>query len=100
MKLSTPTKVLIAGATLWLPIYMIAFFAFMFTGTFDSPGAFDVLWRVHMATSLLSVGLLAFYVVHLFKTPAAGGDNRVLWALTLFFFGPFAMPIYFFKYVW
>ena len=104
MKLSKPVKVLVGGATVWLPLYMMAFSAIVFAGMFTHSApdieAFDVLFRVHMATSILSVGLLAFYVVHLFQAKHLVGDQRVMWALVILFLGPLAMPFYFFKHVW
>lgn len=99
MKLSRPIKLLVGAATLWLPLYMIAFFAFAFSGGWRDKHSFDVLFRVHMVSSLLSVGLLVFYIVHLFKV-SLNTDRRIMWALTIFFLGPFAMPFYFFKHVW
>jgi hypothetical protein len=104
MKLSKPVKLLVGGATVWLPLYMIAFFVIVFTGVFmhSAPDvdSFDVLFRVHMATTLLSVGLLVFYIVHIFQTKLLASDQRIMWLLVILFLGPLAMPIYFFKYVW
>jgi hypothetical protein len=98
MKLSRPIKLLVGAATLWLPLYMIAFFVLIGTRSMTFVD-FDTLWNVHMATTLLSVGVLVFYVVHLFKVPLPT-DQKLMWALTLFFLGPLAMPFYFFKHVW
>jgi hypothetical protein len=104
MKLSRPIKLLVGAATLWIPLYMIAFMAFVFAQVFahSAPDfqAFDVLFTVHMATSLLSVGLLVLYIVHLFQTKAIPSDQRIMWLLVILFFGPLAMPVYFFKHVW
>ena len=100
MKLSRPIKLLVGAATLWLPLYMIAFFVIVFTGAFPTEDGFNMLFRVHMATSIASVGLLAFYVLHLFKAKHLVGDQRVMWALAIFFLGPFAMPVYFANHVW
>jgi hypothetical protein len=104
MKLSRPIKLLVGAATVWLPLYMIAFFMIVFAGMSSHSSldidSFDLLFRVHMATSILSVGLLVFYVVHLFKAKHLVGDQRLMWALTIFFLGPLAMPVYFFKHVW
>ena len=98
MKLSRPIKLLVGAATLWLPLYMIAFFAIVFSRSI-TPEGFDVLWRVHMATMLVSIGTLAFYVVHLFKVQLPT-DQKLMWALTIFFLGPLAMPFYFVKHLW
>jgi hypothetical protein len=103
MKLSRPIKLLVGAATLWLPLYMIAFFVIVFTGVFmhSAPDfdSFDVLFRVHMVTSLLSVALLVFYIVHIFQTKALPSDQRIMWLLVILFLGPLAMPVYFFKHV-
>ncbi|HUS33300.1 MAG TPA: hypothetical protein VMZ53_32580 [Kofleriaceae bacterium] len=104
MKLSRPIKLLVGAATLWLPLYMLAFIATIFAGvaTHSAPDvdAFEILFRVHMATMVLSMGLLAFYVVHLFKATHLASDQRIMWALVILFFGPFAMPVYFVNHVW
>jgi len=104
MKLSRPTKMLVGAATLWIPLYMMAFIAIVFTQVFtqSAPGieAFDVLFTVHMATTLLSVALLVIYIVHLFQTKSLPSDQRIMWLLVILFFGPLAMPVYFFKHMW
>ena len=104
MRLSRPIKLLVGAATVWLPLYMVAFFMIVFAGMSTHSAmdldSFDILFRVHMATSILSVGLLAFYVVHLFKAKHFVGDQRLMWALAIFFLGPLAMPFYFFNHVW
>ena len=100
MKLSRPIKLLVGAATLWLPLYMIAFFAMIMMRLPGGEAGFDLLFKVHMATSIASVALLAFYVVHLFKAKHFAGDQRVMWALAIFVLGPFAMPFYFVKNVW
>jgi hypothetical protein len=104
MKLSRPIKMLVGAATLWIPLYMIAFMAIVFSSVFSHSApdidSFDVLFRVHMATSLLSVALLVIYIVHLFQTKAIPSDQRIMWLLVILFFGPLAMPVYFFKHMW
>jgi hypothetical protein len=48
----------------------------------------------------IMIGLLVFYIVHLFKNPAIAGDRRALWAVVLFLGSIIAMPVYWFLYIW
>jgi hypothetical protein len=64
------------------------------------PASFLVLMLAHVGTMFVMIGLLIFYIVHVFKNPAITGDRRALWAVVLFLGGIVAMPVYWFLYVW
>ena len=97
MKLSKPVKLLVLALTLWPPLYTLAFIVMMVSFT---PAISDTLMVVHGATMLISVLLLVFYVVHLFKTDHVPADKKTLWAIALFLGSTIAMPIYWFVHVW
>ena len=106
MKLSKPSKILVLVATFAPPVYMIAFFASFFL-SFGKPGNaspifdnFGLFMAIHLCVMLLTFALLAFYIVFLFKTERVKPEQKVLWAVVLFFGGPIAMPIFWFVHVW
>jgi hypothetical protein len=61
---------------------------------------FDVLFRLHIAAMGLIVILMASYIVYLFRTKCVATDKKALWAVVLFMGSFFAMPIFWFLYVW
>jgi hypothetical protein len=107
MRISRTLALLIGAATVWPLIYMIGFMAsvvFLFAQTASnasarSVDAFRYILVLHMATMLMMLGLLAFYIVHVFKNAALRDDRRTLWALVLFLGGPVSMPVYWWLYV-
>ena len=71
-----------AGPPVW-------FFALFFGG-----------FAAQMLVWLLVVALIVFYIVHLFTTDRVRQDKKALWAVVLFLGNFFAMPVYFYLYVW
>jgi hypothetical protein len=100
MNIPRSLKVLLLGLTIWQPVYIVAFMAIVMMGTVGSLESLQTLMTVHMATMVASIGLLIFYIVHLFKAPSIPSDKRALWGIALFMGAPIAMPIYFFTHVW
>jgi hypothetical protein len=98
LTISKPLKLLLLAFTFWVPLYMVAFMAFVVSGTALS--SFDVLFRIHVGTMAIQALLLVAYVVHLFKTQHVERDKKALWGVTLFFASPIAMPIYWFTHLW
>jgi hypothetical protein len=98
MTLSRPIKILLLALTLWVPIYMIAFMAMMFSPVLTDH--FDLLFGVHTATMVVQALLLLVYIVHLFKASSVERDKRALWGISLFCGAPIAMPIYWFTHIW
>jgi hypothetical protein len=45
-------------------------------------------------------GLIAFYILFLFKTDRVPQDKKALWAAVLLLGNMLAMPVFFFLYVW
>ena len=98
MNIPRPVKLVLFLLTMVQPLYMIAFFALVATGSAVVP--FPILMNVHMAVMFASMALLLFYIVHLFRTDRVTSDKRALWGITLFCAAPVAMPVYFIKHVW
>jgi hypothetical protein len=64
------------------------------------PGWFFILFVGELAIILLIFGLLVFYVIHLFRTTLVPSDKKALWAVVLLLGNLFAMPVYWFLYIW
>ena len=113
MKLSKPIKLAVAAATVWPFVYFVLFMATIATSFFwmlpppgsKAPGtgpflAFGLLFAAHFVTMFLTMALLLFYIVFLFKTDRVRQDKKALWAAVLFLGNMFAMPVFFYIYVW
>jgi len=95
--------------TIWPVLYIFLFFGFILW-TFmsigiggakpDSPGAFMIIFPLHMLTMLLMFALITVYVVHAFRTNLIPEDRRVLWVIVLLFGNLIAAPIYWYLYLW
>jgi hypothetical protein len=88
-------------ATLWIPLYLVWFMVLMVT-SMSGAALFDVerTLAIHVATMGLTMLLLVYYVVHVFRSKSVPHDRRVMWLLVLFFGAPVAMPVYWFLHVW
>lgn len=104
-------KILILLATLWPLLYIGLFIAFfIFTMSFAAQGGhnisggpppvFIVIFGLHIFTMVWDVGLMIFYIVHVFRTKAIRETMKILWTIVLIFGGPIAMPIYWYLYIW
>ncbi len=110
------TKILLGVVTIWPVAYIFLFvvgmFAMMalmpFAGGPTSPQQPDSLliplgflsfFAVHMLTILLSMGLMAFYIVRVFKTPLEEA-MKIMWTVLICTVGIFAMPVFWYLYIW
>ncbi len=50
--------------------------------------------------SLLSIGLLIFYIIHVVGNKRLETAERLVWILLFIFFGIIAFPIYWFMRIW
>lgn len=113
--ISKTGRLLLAVATAWPVVYMFIFmvgFALMFCSEFaltgkqpasdflGMPFAFAAVFAMHLLTILWVFGLLAFYIVHLFKTARVPKEQKALWAVVLFLGNAIAMPVYWYFYIW
>ena len=112
MELSRRAKLFVGALTLWPILYIFLFIAFTFGMIFyaggadaatraqEPPVAIMLVFALHFATILLIFGLIAFYIVYLFKTERVAQDKKALWAAVLFLGGMIAMPVFFYLYIW
>jgi len=106
MRIGKPLAIIIGIITLWPIIYMVLFmgsiFLAMATGfnQQQAPHFFPYLMVAHLGTMLIMFGLLAFYIVHVFKNPSFKDDRRVLWAIVIFMGGPVGAPVYWWLHIW
>jgi hypothetical protein len=113
--LSRPVKLLIGAATLWPLAYIVLFFVFVLTMVLSlarapapaPPGpsawpfaGFLVLMVLHMGTALLIFGLMAFYLLFVFKSDRVAADSKMMWALVIVFGNIVAMPVFFYLHIW
>ena len=109
-KMKKSTKILLGLATLWPFIYMILFVAFVFSMILWAPSSegqnsgvplsFAVFMVFHVLTMLWMVGLTIIYMVDVFRNERVEKDYKVLWAVVIFMGNLFAMPIYWYLYLW
>ena len=105
MHISRSLAAVLGIISVWPAVYFLSFMALMFGAVFGRDDSrfsswFDAIFVVHLLTMLVMIGLLAFYVVHLFKNETMASDRRVLWAIVLFMGNAFAFPVYWYLYVW
>lgn len=99
--------IVLAVLTVWPVAYMLFFMAavassffIMKGGSNQMPPFFSVLIALHFLTMAEMLGLLVFYIWHLFKTDAIAQDKKALWAVVLFMGNAVSMPVYWYLYVW
>jgi hypothetical protein len=108
-------KLLLGIATIWPFIYLVVFFI-VFIGIFiysvsmrsqsganssDLPGlGFMVFFALHLITMLWILALTIFYVINVFQNDRVDKDKKTLWAVVIFLGNIFAMPIYWYLYIW
>lgn len=69
------------------------------------PAAYDesmltVLGAVALGVTSLTLGLIIYYIVHLYTKSGLPGPMRALWLVLIVFMNLFAMPVYWLLYVW
>ena len=100
----------LAVFTVWPFLYMILFMASFFISFLtmgqqhQPPGGMPLMFKIilplHLLTMLEMFGLMAIYMIHLFKTESVASDKKALWAVVLFMGNILAMPIYWYLYIW
>ena len=103
------SKVLLAllGTLTGIPaVSTLAGLAFMFGGSLlrrhpgEANALADALIVLLLPMVVLWAALLIFYLVHLTVTDAVPRDKKALWFAVLVFTHSFAMPVYWFHYLW
>jgi hypothetical protein len=115
-RLGRPLKLLLGALSLWPIVYFVVFVVFFiadFFSTFadissghQSPDTsrffanFQTFFILQWVTILFTYGLIALYVVDVFRTERLARDRRVLWLVVLLVGSFIAMPVYWYLYVW
>jgi hypothetical protein len=63
-------------------------------------GAFTPIIFIAIAMSILSLGLLIFFIMHLVRSKTMDSTERIIWILVLLFAGIIGYPIYWYMRVW
>src|SRR2546425_12275989 len=110
MRLNRPVALVVAILTLAPWAYFVFFLAHFMSRfpTMPSPTApaeqffqeFETIFRIQMLVMALVLALMAFYIVHLFRTDRVPADKKALWAVVLFLGNLLAMPVYWYLYMW
>ncbi|MBN2646061.1 MAG: hypothetical protein JXR59_11395 [Desulfuromonadaceae bacterium] len=108
--MSKMLKLLLALLTFWPLIYLLSFFALAVAMVYGlggpladfmhSEGGFQVLFAVHLSTMVEILCLLAFYCVFLYRTDRVPTQKKTLWTVILFMGNLFAMPVFWYLYLW
>jgi hypothetical protein len=102
--------------TIWPAAYMFLFFVGVLSLMFLLPSeggstppqelgsplipiGFLSFFAVHILTIFLIMGLMAFYIVRVFKTPLDEA-MKIMWTVLICMFGVFAMPVFWYLYIW
>lgn len=103
--MSKSVKIIWAVLTL-LPIAYFIFFINFVSSLDQTQPATELneqlknMFYLHVVSMSLMVALIISYVVYLFKSGVVPKDKRVLWAVVLIAGNMFAMPFFWFFYVW
>jgi hypothetical protein len=97
--------------SVWPFLYMVLFFVIVFGFVLTNinqpqqtsgpmPAAFVLVFILHFLTAFEIMGMIAYYIYHIFKTPHVPQDKKALWAVVIFLGNVMAMPIYWYLYIW
>lgn len=81
--------------TLWPPAYIVLFLIAAALEEFES-----AIVILHAFTALLLIVLLVIYVVHVFRNERLPDERKTLWATVILLGSAFAMPVYWWQYIW
>ena len=104
-------KILLGVLTLAPLALMILAFVFFFTVAssasfgrrFDEDAfsvSFGTFFAIQMLAVLLTLGLTVFYIVNVFRNDRVEKDKKALWAVVIFMGNAFAMPVYWYLFIW
>ena len=102
-------KIILGILTTWPILYMFIFMGYIFFSFFLSINSsnpndimpdFFIIFILHFFTIFMSMGLLIYYVINIFKNDRVKSDQKALWAIILFVGNMIAMPVYFYLFIW
>jgi hypothetical protein len=80
--------------------FLVEIFGLIPRGGSAPPPAFVIFLALLVLTPLAVLGLLVFYLVHLFTKTRLPLERKLIWAAALVAGHVFAMPLFWFRYVW
>ena len=108
--MNKPTKLLLGLATLLPLAYVIFLFVSLFihftSMIFRIPARdifvewFDPMFIVHLGAMLWIMVLTVIYMVHIAKNAVLKNEMKAIWVMAVFMVNIFAMPIYWYLYIW
>jgi hypothetical protein len=114
--MSRRRKIFLGVLTAWPLVYIVLFMigmAAMFAGVpmmaeagQDSAagglfmGGFGLMFVGHFVTMFVQMGLLCFFLYHVFKRKDLETNTQLLWALLIFMGGPIGQLVYWWKEIW
>lgn len=108
--MSRSRAVMLGFFTAWPFLYMVLFmcsvFGIIIAGILDEsrftepPFFFILIIPLHFLTILEVIVLMVIYIIHIFRTDQVENDKKALWAVVIFLGNIFAMPVYWYLYVW
>ncbi len=116
MKLNKPLKIIIGLLTAWVVIapflYIAIWFTFVFgMASFENQArvnpnlfpaftaAFFIPFILIMCSSIVQLGLQAFYIVHIILNKTGGDVIRAVLGVGMFILAIIAMPVYYFVFI-
>ena len=100
MRLSRSMAIFLLGATVIPLAYMaLLFISMLLLGALGLVVPYFVLSEFYVLFVLWSWGLIAFYLVYLFRTDVVPRDKRALWAVVLILANLLATPFFWYHYM-
>lgn len=105
MPVARPLVAAIGVIAVW-PLLFFAALAATLAGLRADPALLSstpefALWfRVYLVTMVVTVGLMAYFVVDVFNNDRLDADARLAWLAALFFGNVFVFPVYWFAHMW
>jgi hypothetical protein len=91
----------LAAFTLWPFLYMIFFISIIMFGIYGKSGPnMQMIFPLHLFTMLEILILMVIYITNVYNNHRVPYDKRTLWVVILFLGNLYAMPVYWYLYIW
>jgi len=106
------SKIILGIATFWQSFYLICFFIYFSCSIihgltklgpswlFDSILSLFIVVGLNLVSIFMGIILLIIYIVHLLKNDKIKNEKRLMYLVFIIILGIFAMPIYWYFYIW
>lgn len=105
MPVARPLVAAIGVIAVW-PLLFFAALAATLAGLDADPArlastpAFALWFRLYLVTMVVTVGLMAYFVVDVFNNDRLDADGRLVWLAALFIGNVFVFPVYWLVHMW